>query len=165
VPGLLELAIVFAFGWFAMGWWPCGACVATCHTCPDNKASPTYKIVIDGFTNGVCVNCGDYNGTYFVPFTSETHNQYGASCYWHLEAGLPNTCVPDGVGPNYLRLTYQQPGIGTLVDLNWSGAQFAYWQNYTSSPDCDALTDHDVAFLSTKATCAGTPTCKVTSQP
>jgi len=69
MAGLLELAIVSAFGWFAMGWWPCGACMVEGDDCTYcSGATPLkFNLELAGVADDRCATCDtEYNGTLFV---------------------------------------------------------------------------------------------------
>jgi hypothetical protein len=69
VPGLHELAIVASFAWFAMGWWPCRACMVEGDDCTYcSGATPLkFNLELAGVVDDRCATCDtEYNGTLFV---------------------------------------------------------------------------------------------------
>jgi hypothetical protein len=70
MAGVHELAIVFAFAWFALGWYPCRACFtagAECDKCAGTGLTPArWNLDLAGVVDDNCATCETFNDTLFV---------------------------------------------------------------------------------------------------
>ncbi len=143
---------------------PCGSCceeAVDCTNCDGELGPGTFVVNFTGIVDNGCAECGTYNDSFGATFLSG-----GSFCQWRYifdsspcsEVAMVRVLLsPDGGGYKLDAMLADALGTGKIV----------FRKTYASKPDCRALLEEDIPFLSETGTdCqtdSGTRSCKITA--
>ena len=122
----------------------CETC-QSCAGCISGRVPSIMKMVVTGFANSSCINCNNFDATYYVPFDESASGS--TNCRWQYNPGIDSSCGPGPVGLCFVDIeddgtlecriiTGANPGLGYT---NWV-------KEYGAQVNCVAISAVDVPW-------------------